>query len=256
MLSIIIATKNEAPNIKDCLKSCAFADEVIVLDSGSTDGTVEIAKSLGAKVLETDWQGYGSQQNRGIVAASHEWVYSLDADERITSALAMEIQNAIAENRFKVFDVPRKSLFVTRFMNHSGWWPDKTKRLFKKGYAKFTDHEIHAHLATQEEIGHLENHMVHYSYRNLDAVIEKLNRYSAGSARDLRNQGKQGSLMKAISHGLWAFFRTYIIQAGFLDGKLGFILAIVNAETSYYKYLKLMLLSEQERLIKQKLDKD
>jgi glycosyltransferase involved in cell wall biosynthesis len=246
MLSIIIVTKDEANNIVDCLESVAWANEIIVLDSGSSDDTISLATAAGARVIKTDWPGYGPQQNRGIDAATCEWIYSLDADERITPELAVEIREAIRENKFNVFDVPRHSLFVTRFMRHSGWWPDRTRRLFKKGSARFTSHEIHANLATEEKIGHLTEGMIHYSYHNYHSVLEKMNRYSSGSARDLYARGKRATLASAIGHGLWAFIRTYFIKAGFLDGQLGLILAISNAEGTYYKYLKLMELESQE----------
>lgn len=247
-LTIVIASKNEAQNILECIKSASFADEIIVLDSGSKDNTVKLASDAGAKVIETDWLGYGIQQNRGIDAAKNEWVFSLDADERITEALAKEITNAISKNTFDVFDIPRKSYFVNTFINHSGWWPDRTKRLFKKGAARFTEHEIHAHLKTTREIGHLNEPMIHYSYLNLESVLEKMNRYSSGSARDMKVRGEKGSLFKAFTHAIWAFLRTYIIRLGFLDGKMGFILAIYNAETTYYRYLKLMLISNNDEL--------
>lgn len=244
-LSVIIAAKNEAHNIVDCIKSAAFADEVLVLDSGSTDNTVALALTAGATVIQTDWPGYGPQQNRGIDAAKHNWIYSLDADERITSVLAQEIKLAISLDQFNVFDVPRKSFFVTQFMYHSGWWPDRTRRLCKRGSARFTDHEIHANLATKEPVGHLNEPMIHHSFLTLDSVVEKMNRYSTGGARDFYSRGKRGSLTQAITHGGWAFFRTYIIRRGFLDGKAGFILAVANAEGTYYRYLKLMLLAEK-----------
>ena len=246
MLSVIIVTKNEAHNIVACLESVAWADEIIVLDSGSSDDTVKLAVAAGARVIETDWPGYGPQQNRGIDAASGDWIYSLDADERITSALATEIRAVIRENKFNVFDVPRRSLFVTCFMRHSGWWPDRTRRLFKKGSARFTSHKIHANLATQDSVGHLKEAMIHYSFLNYYAVVEKMNRYSSGSAHDLNAIGKRGSLAAAIGHGLWAFFRIYILKAGFLDGQQGLILAIANAEGTYYKYLKLLELQNRQ----------
>lgn len=245
MISVIIAAKNEALNIEDCIKSASWADEVVVLDSGSSDDTVAIAKQSGARVIETNWPGYGPQQNRGIDATSNEWIYSLDADERITPALAEEIKRAIKEDKFNVYDVPRRSFFVSRFMRHSGWWPDRTRRLFKRGSARFTEHEIHANLATTELVGHLSEPMIHHSFQDIDSVVEKMNRYSSGGARDLYTRGKRGSLRQAIGHGIWAFFRTYILRAGFLDGREGFMLAISNAEGTYYRYIKLMLLSER-----------
>jgi glycosyltransferase involved in cell wall biosynthesis len=237
-LSIIIVTKNEALNIKNCIESAAFADEVLIIDSGSTDNTVQIAIDAGATVLETTWPGYGPQQNKAIEHCKGDWIYSLDADERISESLAKEIIQAISNEEFLVFEVPRKSLFVDKFMNYSGWWPDKTKRLFKRGYAKFTTHEIHAHLSTTYAVGSLNEPMIHYSYRNLESVLEKMNRYSSGSSRDLNTHKKSSNLFDAITHGAWAFFNTYFLKRGFLDGEAGFILSIVNAETTYYKYLK------------------
>ena len=243
-LSVIIATKNEALNIVDCIKSAAFADEILVLDSGSIDLTVKLATEAGAKVIVTDWPGYGPQQNRAIEMSKGEWIYSLDADERITPELAAEIRQVIQAGEFLVFNVPRRSLFVNKFMRHSGWWPDRTRRLFKRGEAKFTTHEIHANLISQHPVGKLNAHMIHYSYRNLHDVLEKMNRYSSGRARDLESQGKKSSLLSAVGHGLWSFIRTYFIKFGFLDGAEGFILAVVNAENSYYKHLKLAYLKK------------
>lgn len=245
-LSIIIVTKNEIQNIKECIESALFADEILVIDSGSTDGTIELARSMGASVLETSWPGYGPQQNKAIESCKGDWIYSLDADERITPELATEIKKAIREEKFFVFDVPRSSLFVDQFMEYSGWWPDRTKRLFKRNYAKFTTHEIHAHLATEHRIGHLKHPMLHYSYRDLDSVLEKMNRYSSGSARDLNKTKTSSNLFDAITHGTWAFIRTYFIKCGFLDGEQGLILAIVNAETTYYKYLKHYYLNKKK----------
>ena len=243
-ISVIIIAKNEALNIEDCVKSAAFADEILVMDSGSTDNTVQLAKDNGAIVVETDWPGYGPQQNKAIDKCKGDWIFSLDADERITPELAKEILETITFSQFVIFDVPRKSLFLTTFMSHSGWWPDRTRRLFKKGRARFTTHEIHANLNSTYTAGHLKSHMIHYSYRQLDDVLEKMNRYSSGSARDLKVHGKRGSLRKAIFHGLWAFIRTYFIKLGFLDGSEGFMVAVFNAECSYYKYLKLSYLSK------------
>lgn len=238
-LTVIIVTKDEVVNIKDCLESAGFADEVLVLDSGSQDGTIELAKTLGARVIETDWPGYGPQQNRGIDAATCDWVFSLDADERITPPLAQEIRVAIDKPMFDGFDVPRQSWFITRFLRHSGWWPDRTRRLVRRGKGRFTNHAIHAHLRVDGSVGHLTQPIVHYSYRTLDSVIEKMNRYSSGSAGDMYARGKRATLLTAALHGMWAFFRTYILKLGILDGAEGFIVSVANAEGSYYKHLKL-----------------
>ena len=240
-LSIIIVAKNEAVNIVECVRSAGFADEVIVLDSGSTDGTPQLASSEGAKVVATDWPGYGPQNNRGIDLAAGDWFFSLDADERISPELAAEIRAAMERPDVNGFRVPRTSMFCGRFMKHGGWCPDYTRRLARRGKARFTDHFLHANLQVDGPIGTLRSPIIHYSYRSMDAVLEKLNRYSSASARDMTTEGRKGSLGRAILHGLWAFFRTYFLRLGFLDGRFGFMLAVSNAEGTYYRYVKLWL---------------
>ena len=245
-LTIIIAAKNEAHNISECVHSASFADEVIVLDSGSTDGTPEIAQSAGARVISTDWPGYGLQQVRGIGLARSEWVLSLDADERISPALQKEIRQAIEKPIADGYRLPRLSSFCGTFINHGGWRPDYTLRLVKREKAGFTDHFLHAHMTVEGKKSDLRESLIHYSYRDLDDVLEKLNRYASGNAKDLFNRGVKGSLGKAITHGVWAFIRTYLLRAGFLDGRHGLMLAIYNAESTYYKYIKLLALHEKQ----------
>ena len=243
-LSVIIITKNEEINIVDCINSCKFADEIIVIDSGSTDKTICLAKANGALVYEQPWLGYGKQKNIAIEHTNNEWVLSIDADERVTDELAKEIKNAISWGEFKVYEIPRYSLFVSKFMNHSGWQPDRVTRLFKKGFASFSIHQVHEHLATKHPIGRLDENIIHYSYRNFEMVLNKVNSYSTAGALDLNSIGIQGSLKKAFFHASWAFFRTYIIRVGFLDGKEGIMLAISNAEVTYYKYIKLLYIQK------------
>jgi glycosyltransferase involved in cell wall biosynthesis len=244
-LSIIIVARNEAINIAECVRSARFADEVIVLDSGSTDGTPELARSEGATVVVTDWPGYGPQNNRGIDRAGGDWFFSLDADERISAELAAEIRTAIERADVNGFRVPRSSMFCGRFMRHGGWSPDYTWRLARRGHARFTEHFLHAHLEVDGPTGTLANPIVHYSYRSMESVLEKLNRYSTASARDMTADHRRGSLGRAIGHGLWAFFRTYFLRLGFLDGRWGFMLAVSNAEGTYYRYVKLWLLQQR-----------
>lgn len=246
-LTIIIAAKNEAHNIADCVRSARFANEILVLDSGSTDGTRELAIAEGARVVSTDWPGYGPQQARGIAMAQCDWVLSLDADERIPAALRNEILDAIAHPGADGFRLPRLSSFCGKFIHYSGWRPDYTLRLVRRSVAGFTSHFLHAHMTVQGSTRNLKESLVHYSYRDMDDVLEKLNRYASGNARDLHAQGKTASLSKAISHGLWAFLRTYVLRRGFLDGRHGLMLAIYNAESTYYKYVKLMALCEGAR---------
>lgn len=248
-LSIIVITKNEEENILDCLKSASFADEVIVLDSGSTDNTIILAESAGAKVFSSDWVSYGDQKNKAIDLASNDWIFSLDADERIPEMLQSEIKTSIQQEKYYVFDVPRSSLFISRFMKHSGWRPDRTKRLFKKQKARFTNHKVHEHLDTTESVGRLKTPIVHYSYRNIQTVMIKLDQYSTSKAEQLYSKGVKGSLSKALLHSTWAFLRTYFLRLGFLDGKMGLILALYNAQTNYYSYIKLMLLGIKNKTL-------
>jgi glycosyltransferase involved in cell wall biosynthesis len=238
-LSVIIVAKNESHNIVDCVQSCAFADEILVLDSGSTDGTPDLARQAGAKVIETDWPGYGPQQQRGISAASSEWVLSLDADERIDANLRAEILQVIANPHADGYRLPRISTFCGQFIHHSGWRPDFTLRLVKTQLAGFTDHFLHAHMTVQGTKADLQHSITHYSYRDLRDVLDKLDRYSSGNAKDmLAKNHRPVGLGQALMHGGWAFVRTYIMRAGFLDGAAGLMLAIYNAECTYYKYLK------------------
>lgn len=240
-LTVIIATKNEAHNIEECISSVRFADEILVLDSGSVDTTVAKANAAGATVISTDWPGYGLQQLRGIELSRNDWVLSLDADERISAELRDEILDAISCPRADGYRLPRRSSFCGQFIRASGWAPDYTLRLVKREFAGFTDHFLHAHMTVRGSQVNLLNPIIHYSYRDLNDVLEKLSRYSRGASIDLASQGVSSGLMKAVLKGLWAFFRTYILRAGFLDGRMGLILAIFNAETTYYKYLRLYL---------------
>jgi glycosyltransferase involved in cell wall biosynthesis len=247
-LSIIIATKNESHNIKECLEYCQFANEVLVLDSGSTDGTQELSRSMGATVIETDWPGYGPQQNRGIQLAKSDWILSLDADERINEALKHEILEVLSNPQADGYKIPRISSFCGQFIHHSGWRPDYTLRLAKRHKAYFTEHFLHAHMEVNGKQKKLTQSIIHYSYRNLNDVLEKLNRYSTGNAKDLFQNGRaRPTLTTALVHGLWAFLRTYFLKLGFLDGGSGLMLSIYNAECTYYKYLKVREIITNEK---------
>ena len=241
-LSIVVVAKNEVARSGACLASAAFADEVLVLDSGSTDRTAALARAAGAKVTATDWPGYGPQVARGFAMATGDWVLSLDADERIPADLQREILAAIAGGSHDGWRIPRWSAFCGRFLRHGGWRPDRTLRLGRRAKAGFTDHFLHAHMTLDGSVGDLASSRVHLSYPDVHDVLEKLDRYSSGSARDMLARGRQGGLGRAIGHGLAAFVRTYVVKLGFLDGRHGLMLAIYNAEYAYYKYLKLWFL--------------
>jgi glycosyltransferase involved in cell wall biosynthesis len=247
-ISVIIITKNEAHAITDCINSVAWAEEIIVIDSGSTDDTVNICKKMGVIVTVTnDWPGFGKQKNRALSLATQPWVLSIDADERVTPELAAEIKQVIALNADASYKMPRSSSYCGQFIKHSGWTPDYITRLFKRGHGNFSEDLVHERLLTEHATQPLKNPILHISYIDLEEVLDKANRYStAGAAMSLAN-GKSSTLGKAIRHGIWAFIRTYFIRLGFLDGKMGFILAASNAETTYYRYLKLVFLDQNNK---------
>jgi len=246
-LSVIIIAKNAEATIRRCLESVAWADEIVVVEHGSADRTAGICREAGAKVLQTpDWPGFGLQKNRALELARGDWVLSLDADEWVTPELGAEIGRAIASpGGNTAFRFPRRSSFCGRFMRHSGWWPDYVTRLFRRGTARFSDALVHEKLVVNSAVGTLKPPLLHESVTDLDQMLVKMNAYSTASARAFHENGRRASLVTALVHGGWMFFRTYVLRAGFLDGREGLMLAIANAEGSYYRYLKLMLLAEK-----------
>jgi glycosyltransferase involved in cell wall biosynthesis len=246
-VSAIVITKNAEPTIRRCLESVAWAGEIVVVDSGSTDRTLEICREFGAKIRQTpDWPGHGPQKNRALDLASREWVFSLDSDEWATPELHAEIERTLAapDDR-SAFAIPRRSSFCGRFMRHSGWWPDYVVRLFRRDAARFSEDHTHDRLIVKGATGKLTQPIMHEAITDLDQMLVKMNMYSSSSAAIYFKLGRKGSLLTALLHGWWAFMRTYILRLGFLDGRAGFMLAVANAEGSYYRYLKLMLLSER-----------
>lgn len=246
-VSVIVITRNSEAIIRRCLESASWADEIVVVEHGSTDRTAEICRELGAKVHQTpDWPGYGRQKNRALDLASGDWVLSLDSDEWITPELRAEIERVIAAPGEKVaFAMPRRSSFCGRFMRHSGWWPDYVNRLFRRGSARFSEDHVHERLIVSGLRGRLRQHVMHEAVTDLDQMLTKMNVYSTTSAQMFHQRGRRASIATALLHGGWAFTRTYFLRAGFLDGREGLMLAIANAEGAYYRYLKLMLLSDK-----------
>lgn len=247
-LSAILITRNEEANIAECLRSVAFAAERIVVDSGSTDRTCEIARELGARVVDApDWPGFGAQKNRALDLATQPWVLSIDADERVPAALRDEVLAAIASPRHDAYEIPRRSSYCGQFMAHSGWYPDRVTRLFRRGSARFSDDVVHERLIARGSVGRLQSDLLHHSFPDVESVLAKLDRYSTAGAQRMLQQGKRGSVGRAVASGLWAFVRTYLLQRGFLDGRRGFLLAVSNAEGTYYRYVKLWLLQQGRR---------
>lgn len=247
MLSVIVITRNEALRLPACLASVPFADEVVVVDNGSTDGTPDLARALGARVVQTaDWPGFGPQKNRALDAATGDWVLSIDADEQVSPELGAAIVQAMARGDCAAYGFNRRSRYCGQWIRHSGWYPDRVVRLFRRGSARFSDDLVHEAVRTQGPVGHLAGDLLHESIDDFEGVLDKVNRYSTASAQALAARGVRGSLGKAVRHGIWAFLRTYVVRRGFLDGRMGFALAVSNAQGTYYRYLKLWLLQRSE----------
>jgi len=244
-LSVALIARDEASQIAECLAAVAFADEIVVVEHGSRDDTAAQAEAAGARVIRTpDWPGFGAQKNRAIDACRGEWILSIDADERVGTELREEILAVLAAPHHEVYAMPRRSLYLRRFMRHGGWWPDPCARLFRRGSARFSDAAVHERLIHQGTPGRLHAPLIHYSFRSAEQVLEKVDRYSSDGARMLAARGGKGSLRGAIAHGAMAFARTYLLRGAWRDGRYGFMLAVSNAEGAYYKQVKCMLLDE------------
>lgn len=238
-LSVIIITKNEEANIRACLESVAWADEIVVVDSGSSDATVEICKEYGTKVSVHDWPGFGAQKNRALSYATNDWVFSIDADERVTTELRGEIEQAMREGHADGYFCPRLSQFCGKFIRHSGWYPDYVLRLFKRNCGRFSDSLVHETVVINGTAARLKNPLLHYSYLTQVDVIRKIEHYSEAAARQMFQNGKQATALDAPIRGGWAFVRTFLLRRGFLDGVAGLRIARMNAATTYLKYQRL-----------------
>jgi glycosyltransferase involved in cell wall biosynthesis len=246
-LTAIIISRNEAGNIAACLDTLAFCDERIVVDGGSDDGTRDIALAKGARVELREWRGFGAQKSYALSLATGEWVLSIDADERVTPALAYAIETAIADGRADAYEMPRRSRFLGREMRHSGWSPDYVLRLFRRGRAKFTDDLVHERIICDGPVARLSEPLLHYPVRRLEDAIGRMDRYSTAGAQMLAASGRRVTFASGLGHGLWSFLRAYVWRLGFLDGREGFLLAIANAEGTYYRYMKAWLKARGER---------
>lgn len=245
-LSVVIITLDEAHDIRQTLDSVRWADEIIVVDSGSTDKTPEICREYTNHVFVTDWPGFGPQKNRALSYATGDWVLSLDADERVSDELKQEIKQAMLQSEYIAFWLPRVSTFCGKLIKHGSWRSDAIIRLFKRNSGHFSDDIVHEKVIVNGKIGRLTSPLRHDTYRNLSEMLEKINSYSSYGAEMRARRHANSGLGKAIGHGFWAFLSSYILKAGFLDGKEGFMIAVANAESSYYRYLKLMYLNQNK----------
>ncbi|HVV60626.1 MAG TPA: glycosyltransferase family 2 protein [Pseudolabrys sp.] len=239
-ISAYILTYNEAEKVEAAVTSVLWADEIVVVDSFSVDGTPEIATTLGARVVQVPFNGFGDLRNRAIDSCRNEWIFSLDADERCTEAVRDEILALLeAGPPLDVYNVPRKSYMMGRWIRGSGWYPNfRQPQLFRKGAMRYTLEPVHEGFEnlSGKEIGTLRNAIWQFPFRNLEEVIRKMNRYSSLGAPKLAN--KRVSMGTAFGHALWSFLKHYIFKLGFIDGWAGFVIAFGNFEGTFYRYAK------------------
>lgn len=241
-VSVYIIAYNEEDKIAAAVKSALWADEVIVADSHSSDRTAEIAESLGARIVQVDFEGFGKLRNDAIAACSHDWIFSLDSDERCTPEAAEEIRSII--NRADAADTwytPRRNWFMGRWIKHCGWYPDyRQPQLFRKGALIFNEaDEVHEGFEIHGSVDHMRSAIWQFPFKDLSQIQDKGKRYSTLGALKLERRGVEPGMGKALLRGIWAFIRIYILKLGFLDGWAGFVIAFGNFEGTFYRYAKL-----------------
>jgi glycosyltransferase involved in cell wall biosynthesis len=239
-ISAYVLSYNEAEKIAAAVSSVLWADEVVVVDSFSTDGTPEIARGLGARVVDVKFNGFGDLRNRAIEACTHEWIFSLDSDERCTAEARDEILALLSGTPpHDIYRVPRRSYMMGRWIKGSGWYPNfRQPQLFRKSAMRYTLEPVHEGFETLngKPIGTLRSAIWQFPFRNLDEVIRKMNRYSSLGVPKLKH--KRVSMASAFGHGLWSFLKHYIFKRGFVDGWAGFVIALGNFEGTFYRYAK------------------
>ena len=242
-ISVYIIAYNEAAKIRDCINSVLWADEIIVADSHSTDGTTEIAIELGARVIHIPFKGYGDLRNQAISNCKGEWIFSLDSDERCTEEVRDEIIALIDNAPLDIYQVPRKNFFMGRWIKHSGWYPNyRQPQLFRNGKMRYTMETVHEGYISDsdKEIGVINNYIWQFPFKNTEEILRKANRYSTLGVQKLQEKEKNSTVFKAFLHGSWSFIKHYIFKLGFLDGGPGFVIAFGNFEGTFYRYVKLM----------------
>jgi glycosyltransferase involved in cell wall biosynthesis len=237
-ISVIVITLDEETCIERCLRSVTFADEIIVVDNGSTDRTREIALKLGARVILTkDWPGFGVQKNRALDAATGDWIFSLDADEWVEPPLAAEIEAVVASPGDCVgFEIPRRSRFCGHLVRYGSWSPDLVLRLFRRGTARFSNVPVHEKVILNGKMGRLAQPMEHDCITDLQDAHKKIRLYSSISATSIRRSGMKCSTIKAFRRSIWTYFYCYIIRRGILDGPTGILVAGYAASNTYWKW--------------------
>jgi (heptosyl)LPS beta-1,4-glucosyltransferase len=248
-ISAILITKNEEDNLHACLSSLNWVDEIIIVDSGSNDKTQVIAESYGAKFYtHADWQGFGKQKQRAQSYATCPWILAIDADEVVTEQLRDDIQRQIQQGENKVFQLHRKTWVFGRFLAHSGW-VDKIIRVYPREQARYNGALVHEKIITDEglQIEKLNGDLLHYSYKDMQDYLVKSASYGKAWADGRAARGKKSSISQGITHALGCFLKMYVLKRGFLDGKQGFLIAVLSAHSTFIKYADLWIRDSDSR---------
>jgi glycosyltransferase involved in cell wall biosynthesis len=246
-LSVAIITRNAASELERCLASVAFAEEVVVVDSGSTDGTVELAARHGARVVRKEWLGFGAQKQFAVDAASHEWVLCLDADECLSPELRESIVAEIKAPRGFVYAMPRCNRFLGRWLRHGEGYPDWNVRLFHRGHARWGSESVHEKIVTQSPVLRLRGDLLHDSAETLERYFDKQNRYTSLQAASLRAAGRRANALQLVLSPLLRFIKFYLLRLGFLDGVPGLVHVTIGCMNSFNKYAKLKALERASK---------
>lgn len=247
-LSAVLITRNEARRLDECLASLAWVDEIVVVDSGSDDNTVEIARRYTDMVFQIPWRGFGPQKQAAVELASNDIILSIDADERVTTELAEEIENILKQGFFASgYLLPRRTFVGSKEIRHCGWYPDYTVRLFDRNRGRFSDDPVHERVVAEGSIGCCKAALLHYSFSGIDDMLSKMRLYTDISARHLFSKGRRCRIFDISLRPLFAFFKTFILKAGVLDGVAGLTVASLNAISVFVKYIKLRELQEADK---------
>ena len=240
MLSVTVITLNEERNLRDCLESVRFADEIIVVDSGSRDLTLSIAKEFKARVFQEPWKGFAGQKNSAQDKAQGPWILNIDADERVTEDLRLEIRKVLEEDSpVAGFRVPRKNFFCGQWIRHGGWYPNYQLRLYRKEAGRFAPREVHEQVEVKGPVGTLISPLDHYTYHSISDYVKRMDRYSELSARQYLKEGRRVSWPEILLRSWFTFIQMWVLKGGLLDGANGLILAALYSQYTFIKYAKL-----------------
>jgi glycosyltransferase involved in cell wall biosynthesis len=245
-LSVTVITKNEEADIAEALRSVRWADELIVVDASSTDETADIARRIANRVVVRDWPGFVAQKNYAASIAAHDWILSIDADERVSPALGDEIRTVLSrpDTTHAAYRMPRVTWHLGRWMRSTDWYPDYQLRLYDRRSAHWVGQYVHEAVAVDGTIGRLRGELMHFAYRDIGEHLETIARYTALAARQMHENGRRASALQIVGHPPLAFLRNYILRGGFRDGGPGLIVSAMNA---YYVFLKFARLWELQR---------